>query len=442
VTLDSTVRVWVKIARRSAEGSIMPRRRRTALLAMCAAGAVLVASPAMGDPAKDKQRVDTQLAQAQAALEHSTARAQGAAARFFDANRQLPGARSSLANARGQVAAAQVVATTAAEAAAKARAELAVAQKRLAAQQVQVESARTVISGFAAQAYMGADASNISAVLDSRSPSDLATRIAYLDTVSGDQRVALERVTRARQAANDEKNVVTTRKNAADTADARAKSALAGARSAEEQAAAATARVETLVGQRRQALAVADQERSADAQRTRQLEAASARIAAELRAIAERERAKKRKRGGGGGGGGGTVPQGGGFFTKPVNGWKSSDFGYRYDPYFHVWQLHAGTDYAAPGGAPIYAAGRGTVVRAGWNGGYGNYTCIYHGELRNGRGIASCYAHQSRMSVRVGERVNRGEVIGRVGTTGASTGNHLHFEVRIDGNPVNPLSWL
>ncbi|HEV7824262.1 MAG TPA: peptidoglycan DD-metalloendopeptidase family protein [Mycobacteriales bacterium] len=396
----------------------------------------------MGDPAKDKQRVDAKLAEAQAALEHSTARAQSAAARFFDANRQLPGARSSLANARGRVAAAQVVATTTAQSAAKARAELVAAEERLAAHQAKVESARTVISGFAAEAYMGAEASNISAVLDSRSPTDLATRIAYLDTVSGEQRVALDRVTRARQAANDEKNIVTTRKNTAEAADARAKNALAGARTAEQTAVDATERVAQLVGQRRQALTVADQERSADARRTRELKAQSARIAADLRAIAERERAKRRKGGGGGGGGGGTVPQGGGFFVQPVNGWKSSDFGYRYDPYFRVWQLHAGTDYAAPAGAPIYAAGRGTVVRAGWNGGYGNYTCIYHGEVSGGRGIATCYAHQSSIGVRVGERVSRGEMIGRVGTTGASTGNHLHFEVRIDGNPVNPLSWL
>jgi murein DD-endopeptidase MepM/ murein hydrolase activator NlpD len=417
----------------------MPRRRWTALLAMCAAGAVLVATPAMGDPAKDKQRVDSQLAKAQVALEYSTVRAQKAAARFFDANRQLPGARTALAGARGKVAAAQVVATTAAAAAAKARADLAAAEQRLAAVQAKVENAREVISGFAAQAYMGADASNISAVLDSRSPSDLATRIAYLDTVSGEQRVALEQVTRARQVATDVKNVVTTRKNAAEAADRRAENALAGARSAEQAAEAANVRVQRLADQRRSALAVADQERTADARRTRELKAESARIAAELRAIAERARAKRRN---GGGGGSAPVPQGGGFFAKPVNGWKSSDFGYRFDPYFRVWQLHAGTDYAAPGGAPIYAAGRGTVVRAGWNGGYGNYTCIYHGELSSGRGIATCYAHQSAIAVRVGQSVSRGDFIGRVGTTGASTGNHLHFEVRIDGNPVNPLNWL
>jgi murein DD-endopeptidase MepM/ murein hydrolase activator NlpD len=125
----------------------------------------------------------------------------------------------------------------------------------------------------------------------------------------------------------------------------------------------------------------------------------------------------------------------------PVVGWKSSDFGERYDPYYRVWQLHAGTDFAAPGGSPIRAAAAGRVIQAGWNGGYGNYTCISHGRLQ-GRGFSTCYGHQSAILVHIGERVSRGEVIGRVGTTGASTGYHLHFETRFDGVPKNPLRYL
>jgi murein DD-endopeptidase MepM/ murein hydrolase activator NlpD len=288
---------------------------------------------------------------------------------------------------------------------------------------------------------MGADTSKISMVMDASSPSELATRMAFLDTVSGEQRVALEQVTRARQVATDARNVVTLRKQAADAADARAARALGDARTAEQSAVAANVRVVALVDQREGAMAVASQERAADARRARILQDESNRIAAELRRIADAERARQRKRGGGGPRTT-PVPSGGGYFQQPVNGWKSSDFGMRYDPYFHVWQLHAGTDFAAPTGAPIFAAASGRVVRAGWNGGYGNYTCIYHGQLANGSGIATCYAHQSSIGVSVGEQVSRGEVIGRVGTTGASTGAHLHFEVRIDGTPVNPLGYL
>jgi murein DD-endopeptidase MepM/ murein hydrolase activator NlpD len=108
---------------------------------------------------------------------------------------------------------------------------------------------------------------------------------------------------------------------------------------------------------------------------------------------------------------------------------------------YRVYQLHAGVDIAAGGGASIRAVAAGEVLRAGWNGGYGNFTCLYHGRYE-GRGFATCYAHQSAVLVRPGQRVAQGQVIGRVGTTGASTGNHLHFEVRLNGNPVNPLPWL
>ena len=125
----------------------------------------------------------------------------------------------------------------------------------------------------------------------------------------------------------------------------------------------------------------------------------------------------------------------------PVRGWKSSDFGWRFDPFFHVWQLHAGVDLAASGGQPIFAGADGRVIRAGWNGGYGNLTCISHGRSQGGW-LTTCYAHQSTISVNAGQFVRRGQVIGRVGTTGASTGNHLHFEVRLNGDPVQPLDWL
>ena len=103
--------------------------------------------------------------------------------------------------------------------------------------------------------------------------------------------------------------------------------------------------------------------------------------------------------------------------------------------------MHAGTDFAAPRGTPIWAAASGHVIRAGWSDGYGKYTCIDHGRI-HGVPFETCYGNQSRILVRVGEYVRRGEVIGRVGTTGASTGNHLHFETRFNGVPKNPLRYL
>jgi murein DD-endopeptidase MepM/ murein hydrolase activator NlpD len=125
-----------------------------------------------------------------------------------------------------------------------------------------------------------------------------------------------------------------------------------------------------------------------------------------------------------------TVPSSRGLIW-PVSGPVTSPFGYRWG------RLHAGIDIGVPYGTPIHAAASGTVVLAGWTGGYGNYTCIDHGG-----GLATCYAHQSSYAVYGGAQVAQGQVIGYVGSTGHSFGAHLHFEVRINGTPVDPLGYL
>ena len=115
----------------------------------------------------------------------------------------------------------------------------------------------------------------------------------------------------------------------------------------------------------------------------------------------------------------------------PVSGPVVSPYGYRWG------RLHAGIDIAVGYGTPIHAAAAGTVVLAGWVSGYGNYTCIDHGG-----GLATCYAHQSSYAVSQGASVGQGQVIGYVGCTGHCFGPHLHFEVRINGSPVDPLGYL
>ncbi|RZU76210.1 murein DD-endopeptidase MepM/ murein hydrolase activator NlpD [Micromonospora kangleipakensis] len=137
----------------------------------------------------------------------------------------------------------------------------------------------------------------------------------------------------------------------------------------------------------------------------------------------------------------GTATAGVGKLGRPLRGRLTSRFGTRLDPYFHVWQLHPGVDLAAPVGTPIVAAADGRVTRAGWYGGYGNYTCLDHGRT-DGQRLSTCYGHQSRLLVSAGQRVRAGQVIGLVGSTGASTGPHLHFEVRLGGRAVDPLPWL
>jgi murein DD-endopeptidase MepM/ murein hydrolase activator NlpD len=129
--------------------------------------------------------------------------------------------------------------------------------------------------------------------------------------------------------------------------------------------------------------------------------------------------------------GGGPIKRGSGDFVWPINGQFTSPFGMRWG------RLHAGIDLAAPTGRPIRAAAAGRVILAAPTGGYGNYTCVAHN-----KSISTCYAHQVRFGARVGETVGQGDVIGYVGNTGHSFGAHLHFEVRIDGRPVNPMDYL
>lgn len=121
----------------------------------------------------------------------------------------------------------------------------------------------------------------------------------------------------------------------------------------------------------------------------------------------------------------------------PVSGTLTSGFGGRSSPGGVGSTNHEGIDIAVPEGTPIRAAKGGTVILAAYTGGYGNYTCIDHGS-----GLSTCYAHQSSYAVSSGQRVSQGQVIGYSGNTGASTGPHLHFEVRINGVAQDPTAYL
>ena len=118
----------------------------------------------------------------------------------------------------------------------------------------------------------------------------------------------------------------------------------------------------------------------------------------------------------------------------------SSEYGWRKNPVSGVNKLHAGTDFAAPAGTPIYAAASGYVQVAGWSsGGYGNYVIIYHGKMYDANTYSTLYGHMRSVATSAGKYVKQGELIGYVGSTGNSTGPHLHFEVIKNGKKVDPL---
>ncbi|MCD6119274.1 peptidoglycan DD-metalloendopeptidase family protein [bacterium] len=124
-------------------------------------------------------------------------------------------------------------------------------------------------------------------------------------------------------------------------------------------------------------------------------------------------------------------------FIKPVAGRITSGFGYRIHPIYKRRKFHTGIDIGAPYGTPIKAGGDGKVIFADWRGGYGKCVIIDHGNK-----IATLYGHMSKILVSKGQNVKAGSIIGKIGSTGLSTGPHLHFEVRVNGKPVNPMGKL
>ncbi|BCJ86562.1 M23 family metallopeptidase [Effusibacillus dendaii] len=115
----------------------------------------------------------------------------------------------------------------------------------------------------------------------------------------------------------------------------------------------------------------------------------------------------------------------------------SSDFGYRLDPFDNTYSLHTGLDIAGSYGSPVQATADGVITEAGWDGGYGICIMVDHGN-----GIVTRYGHLSAVDVKTGQTVKKGDTIGRIGSTGRSTGPHLHYEITVSGNLVNPVKYL
>jgi murein DD-endopeptidase MepM/ murein hydrolase activator NlpD len=264
------------------------------------------------------------------------------------------------------------------------------------------------------QIYESPDATVAEVILNSKSVQDAIDTLNYLAAIAAqDKRIAhdvasaRDEVHAAREKTKKTRTVVAseTRIVAVRTQQQRdvknsllaSRSRLASARANKRQALASTKQ------QERELVAEADALAAADAQ-----------IRAQLGAAQSHD----------------TTPSASGLIW-PVNGPVTSPFGYRWG------RLHAGIDIGVPSGTPIHAAASGSVALAGWVGGYGNYTCIDHGG-----GLATCYGHQSSIAVSVGQHVTQGQVIGYTGCTGHCFGPHLHFEVRINGNPVDPLGYL
>jgi len=191
----------------------------------------------------------------------------------------------------------------------------------------------------------------------------------------------------------------------------------------EQRASENLKQLEQKKGEQKQIMAALETEKAAIERGLRELEQASNAIAAKIRAAQAKTSAYKGKSSG--------------KFLTPVSGPITSQFGWRTHPILGTKRMHTGIDIGAKSGTPIKAADAGAVIFAGWLGAYGNAVVIDHGG-----GLSTLYGHMSSIGVREGSEVSRGQTVGKVGSTGWSTGPHLHFEVRVNGEPTSPWNYL
>ncbi len=286
--------------------------------------------------------------------------------------------------------------------------------------EAQLTVARRQFHEAAAALYQSAaDGSELQLLADAVGTNDYASGRQYIAIVSDHNQEALGAVGKLRDELKVQRAHLEDQRVKAETIQAQAdreRSQVSALRAQQEPAHAALLEQEA----REKAVVASIQARKGEFQH--ELDA----LQAESNAIARQLRGRTS-----------TVRAGNGRFRRPVDAPITSPFGRRFHPILLIWRMHTGIDFGAAYGAAIHAAGDGVVVTAGGMGGYGNAVLIDHGG-----GLATLYAHQSRIVVSAGQHVTVGQVIGYVGSSGESTGPHLHFEVRVNGTPVNPMGYL
>ena len=441
-----------------------PRRGIAILTAILCAVALATSSaaavPAGSDPGKEKRRVDAQVDRLKDQLDETSSDLSAAYTALQTTQNKLPAARTVLEKAQNAAAAADRANSVAAQELEAAQASEKKAEDKLTSTTKAVASSRTRVAQFAAQIYQEQGFGQLDMALSSTDPQQFADRIALVDTVMDVQSQTMDRLATEQASLTALEDHLSALR--ADSAEKKkkAEAALKRAQSARDAAAEAKAELDALASeQAAQAQSVAGK-LAAEKARLASMQAEQSRL---HKVLAQRAAEAKRRAEAPPGG----LPPSGtraavapavaaaaaavaaaasstrrtGYLSRPVHtGWVSSEFGQRFHPILHYWRLHSGRDYAVPCGTPVYAAANGTVISAGWGGGYGNRVVIDHGYV-SGVGLASTYNHLTRI-VKHGGSVKRGQLIAYSGTTGSSTGCHLHFETLNNGNFVDPRRWL
>jgi murein DD-endopeptidase MepM/ murein hydrolase activator NlpD len=400
------------------------------------------------DPSGDKKKVDAGIAQLRTALEGTS---QDLATAFLNLQRttaQLPGARKALTIAAAAQSRADLENQAMTTALAVAQANAASATDALGRTAAASQAAQDELGNLVRDDYMQGDISGLSIALQATSPQDFTNRMVILETVTQVRRATLRGLDTVRaQGRASQSHLVAVRQQVA-ALKVRAEAALAQATAARESAAAAKANLDLLSSTQTHYAAVVASKKAVETRNLSTLQAQSDALTRELAARAQAARDAARAAGAGGtsggsGSGGSAQTSGTGFLSYPLSAPVSSEFGMRFDPVMRTWSLHAGIDFAAGCGTPVHAAAAGDVIMAtpeSASGGYGNRLIIDHG-IQRGVDLTTTYNHLTSFVVTSGH-VARGQVVAYSGTTGFSTGCHLHFETREDGVPVNPRLWL
>lgn len=409
------------------------RRWVTLGLASTVAMVPLATGQAGANLTDDKQAVDAQIDDAYDEVLSFNKKVAKATRQVLDAREQLPSAQANLAKA-------EAAASEASAAHQEAKQELEAAatralrtEEQLADLEAAISSLRGDVGDFARRAYQMGPFAELEMLLDAKDPSDFTDRLAAIRNVSKSNNDALNEMADSRaDMAYMEERLRAVREEAQQQ-QARAQERLDAARQAEAGAQAAKDLVDNLVQQEQTALKSAQAGQAEVKAQYEQLAAEQARIAEEIAQAARKlERQTGVKTGTGGG-----VDVGGQWLFPVAGASIGSNAGWRFHPILHYTRCHAGADIGAGSGTPIAAVADGVVVQAGYSGGYGNFTVISHGG-----GLTSGYGHQSSIIVKAGQTVKRGQIIGYVGSTGLSSGPHLHFEARVDGDPYDPKGWF
>lgn len=423
------------------------RRRRvsTAVGLSAAMAALLLPSAAADDELKDrKQATDASIEQLDSDLDESSAKVAAATRALSAAEAKLVPARSALTNARTDVVFAEAAQGQAAKRLAKTLVEAEQARLAYEATLAEIATGQAAVGAMARAMYMNGGMSRLSIAMQAQSPSEFTSALAYWRAVNRSEEATLRKLDdKQRELAMTQARLEALRLRTVDE-QAAATAAVATTTAARESAATAAVEVERLVQVRAGVLDEAQKLKAGIEKRLREQQAEAdrlARLIKERAAAARRAAERAAERAERAGRAAPAIDVTDGVLSYPVNGPITSPYGMRFHPILRYYKLHSGIDFGVPSGTSVRSAMGGTVLESYYNSAYGNRVVVEHGFVR-GVYLVTTYNHMLRSTVRPGEKLDRGEVLGYVGSTGYSTGPHLHFETIQDGDFVNPMTWL